>query len=67
MAYGADKKYFGDLVSKGYLPKERAETCEEEYEQIQDASEKFIRPYIDPALEKKILRKTWLRKITTRK
>jgi hypothetical protein len=67
MAYGADKKYFGGLVSKGYLPKERAETCEEEYEQIQDAYEKLIRPYIDPALEKKILRKTWLRKITTRK
>jgi hypothetical protein len=30
MAYGADKEYFGDLVSKGYLPAERAEFCEEE-------------------------------------
>ena len=27
IAYGADPKLFGDLVAKGYLPKERAEGC----------------------------------------
>jgi hypothetical protein len=30
----------GDIVSKGYLPKSRAEFCEEEYEQVQDAVDK---------------------------
>lgn len=37
IAYGADTKRFGDIVRRGYLPKERAELCEEEYEQLQDA------------------------------
>src|SRR5262249_19829783 len=27
IAYGADPKLFGDVVAKGYLPKERAESC----------------------------------------
>ncbi len=29
IAYGADAKLFGDLVSKGYLPKDRADGCED--------------------------------------
>jgi len=63
LAYGADTKLFGDFVSKGYLPKERAETCEEEYEQVQNAIEILIRPHVDRALEKKVLDGTWLRKL----
>ena len=61
IAYGADTKLFGDFVTKGYLPKERADVCEEEYEQVQDAFEELIAPHIDRALEKKILNRTWLR------
>ena len=34
MAYGADPKLFADLVEKEYLPKERAEGCDGEYEQV---------------------------------
>ncbi len=33
LAYGADQKLFVDLVDKGQLPKDRAESCGEEYEQ----------------------------------
>jgi Putative metallopeptidase len=62
IAYGADTKLFGDLVSKGYLPKERADQCEEEYEQIQDAVEILIQPHVDQALAKKIINSSWLRK-----
>lgn len=62
IAYGADTKLFGDLVSKGYLPKERADQCEEEYEQIQDAVEILIQPHVDQELAKKVINSSWLRK-----
>lgn len=65
IAYGADPKLFGDVVTKGYLPKERAEVCDEEYEQVQDAFEKLIAPHIDRALAEKYMDETWLRKPTT--
>ena len=52
MAYGADAKVFGDFVEKGVLPRERAEICEEEYEQVQDAYEALVSPHIDQALAK---------------
>jgi hypothetical protein len=67
IAYGADPELFGDVVSKGYLPKERAEGCEEEYEQVQDAFEKLIAPHIDTALAEKNMDRAWLRKATERK
>jgi hypothetical protein len=66
IAYGADTKLFGDVVSKGYLPKSRAETCEEEYEQVQDAVETVIRPHVDRATAKKVLAQTWLSKLPQR-
>ena len=67
IAYGADTKLFGDFVTKGYLPKERADVCEEEYEQVQDAYEELVVPHIDRALAKKIFNRTWLRKTTSRR
>ena len=60
MAYGADKEYFSDLVSKGHLPAERAEFCEEEYEQIQDAFDELIGPHIDRKLARKVYKKDLL-------
>ena len=50
MAYGADPKLFADLVDKGDLPRERAETCDEEYQQIAYAFEKQIVPHTDETL-----------------
>lgn len=61
MAYGADSKLFADLVEKGYLPKERAEGCADEYEQVAWAIEKLVRPYIDRARAKQVRAKRWLR------
>jgi hypothetical protein len=60
IAYGADTKLFGDIVSKGYLPQTRAEYCDEEYEQVQDAVELLIIPHIDLDLADKILDNSWL-------
>jgi len=61
IAYGADTKLFGDIVSKGFLPKSRAEFCEEEYEQVQDAVDLLIVPHIDLDLADKMMDKPWLR------
>ncbi len=66
IAYGADAKLFGDLVAKGYLPKERAENCADEYKQVAFAFEKLITPHIDRRLAKKVLQKSWLPAPTTR-
>jgi hypothetical protein len=41
IAYGADPKLFGDVVSQGYLPQKRAEGCGDEYAQIAEAFEKI--------------------------
>ena len=60
-AYGADSKLFADLVEKGYLPKERAEGCEGEYDQVANAMTKLIRPYIDQARAKRVRAKQWLK------
>jgi hypothetical protein len=62
IAYGADTKLYGDIVSKGYLPKPRAEFCEEEYEQVQDAVDLLIVPHIDLDLADEVMDRAWLRK-----
>jgi hypothetical protein len=61
MAYGSDVKLFRDIVSKGYLPKGRAEFCDEEYEQVQYAFDELIAPHIDRALAESILDRTRMR------
>jgi hypothetical protein len=66
IAYGADPKLFDDIVSKGYLPKKRAEACSDEYGQISDAFEELIRPHIDRGRAKRILDRSWLPEPTRR-
>lgn len=61
IAYGADTKLYGDIVSNGYLPKSRAEFCEEEYEQVQDAVDLLIIPHIDLDLADEVMERSWLR------
>lgn len=61
MAYGADPKLFADLVDKGYLPRERAERCADEYEQVVKALNKLIGPYIDQTRAKQARARQWLR------
>jgi hypothetical protein len=60
IAYGADKQVFGYVVERGYLPKERAEDCEDEYRQVARAYEKLIGPHVDPSRAKKVFDKSWL-------
>ena len=60
IAYGANKKLFSDFVDKGFLPKERAKWCFEEYEQVEDAFETLIRPHIDQELADRLHDRPWL-------
>jgi hypothetical protein len=60
IAYGADAQLFGDVVEKGFLPKDRAESCDDEYQQVTFAYQKLIGPYIDNTLAKKVFGKSWL-------
>jgi hypothetical protein len=61
MAYGADSKLFADLVDKGYLPKERAEGCADEYDQVLRALNKLIGPAIDQGRAKQVRARQWLK------
>jgi len=47
LAYGSDKVLFADVVEKKFLPEERAETCEGEYQQIDYAYRTLIAPHVD--------------------
>jgi hypothetical protein len=48
MAYGAHTWYYADIVKKGLLPEERAESCKSEYKQVAHAMGTLISPHIDP-------------------
>jgi hypothetical protein len=47
MAYGADSVLFAPVVERGYLPKDRAEMCDDEYAQIDFAYRTLIAPHQD--------------------
>ena len=66
VAYGADAQLFGDLVVKGYLPKERAEGCEDEYKQVAFAFRSLIGPHIDPQRAREVFDRSWLPEPTRR-
>lgn len=66
IAYGADPKLFGDLITKGFLPQKRAEACGDEYGQIADAFEELIMPHLNRVLAKRILQTAWLPKTNRR-
>ena len=44
----------------GHLPKDRAEDCKDEYQQVAYAYEKLVGQHIDPILAKMALDKNWL-------
>jgi Putative metallopeptidase len=50
MAYGGNPASFQGIVDKGYLPKDRAEGCREEFHQVAYAMSKLIDPSLDAEL-----------------
>jgi hypothetical protein len=61
MAYGADSRLFADVVDKGFLPRERAENCVDEYEQVIMALNKLVGPYVDQTRARQVRARQWLR------
>lgn len=59
IAYGADPNLFADFITSGRLPKDRAEGCEFEYQQLANAWHKLIAPNIDPGV-KDAMHANWL-------
>ncbi len=47
IAYGFDKVLFADAVEQRWLPKERAESCADEYRQVDFAYRTLIAPHVD--------------------
>ena len=64
MAYGFDRELFADAVVDWHLPPERAEGCENEYEQFHHAYQKLIEPYVDPQLLTSVRDAEWLQFVT---
>jgi Putative metallopeptidase len=60
IGYGADPQLFAGLIEKGYLPKDRADSCRIEYKEVYFAFSKVIAPHLDEELAKQVLDKTWL-------
>ncbi|HZX97128.1 MAG TPA: DUF4344 domain-containing metallopeptidase [Myxococcales bacterium] len=54
MAYGSKPASFKGMVEKGYLPKDRAEGCPEEYHQVAYAVKTLIDPSVDAELAARI-------------
>ena len=54
LAYGADPVLFGDFVASGKLPKDRAEGCEFEYQQVANAFERLVLPNTRSGIEEGI-------------
>jgi hypothetical protein len=60
IAYGSDNKLFQDFVDNGLLPKSRADTCTDEYQQVSYAFTQTVLPAVDTALLKKVQTMQWL-------
>ena len=60
VGYGANPELFSGLVEKGYLPKNRAASCKNEWDEVNFAFHTAIAPHLDPRLAKQVLDKTWL-------
>jgi hypothetical protein len=60
IGYGGDPAAFKDLADK-WLPKERADGCAHEYQQIRNAFAKTILPHVDQELMKQVQSTPWIR------
>jgi hypothetical protein len=61
MGYGGNPELFKDFVDKGWLPKERAAVCAEEFQQVRLAFVKTVLPFINQAMMKKVQETDWLK------
>jgi hypothetical protein len=60
LGYGGDPQTFQEFIDRGWLPKERAQYCGEEFAQLKLAFVKTILPFIDRPLIQRVQQAEWL-------
>ncbi len=60
LGYGGDPQSFKDFIDRGWLPKQRAAHCGQEYELIKRAFAKTILPFIDRPMMARVRKAEWL-------
>jgi hypothetical protein len=60
LAYGGDPKTFQEFVDRGWLPKKRADHCDQEYAQLKLAFVNTVLPFIDQDLMARVQQTQWL-------
>jgi hypothetical protein len=66
IAYGADKKLFSDIVKNDILPRQRAEICDIDYDDLTFAMTTLIAPHIDKTAARKF-HEAWTRTVSARR
>jgi len=59
IAYGSDHAAFQDLVDAGWLPKDRAAGCDDEYKRADFAFRQTVLPFVDVDLVNKVRSVQW--------
>ena len=60
LAYGGDSQTFQEFVNRGWLPKKRADHCDQEFTQLKLAFVKTVLPFIDQDLMMRVQQTQWL-------
>jgi hypothetical protein len=60
LAYGGDPQTFQEFVNRGWLPKKRADHCDQEFTQLKLAFVKSVLPFIDQDLMMRVQQTQWL-------
>jgi Putative metallopeptidase len=60
LAYGGDPQTFQEFVNQGWLPKKRAEHCDQEFAQLKLAFVNTVLPFIDQDLMARVQQTQWL-------
>jgi hypothetical protein len=60
LAYGGDPQTFQEFIDRGWLPKKRADHCDQEFTQLKLAFVKTVLPFIDQDLMMRVQQTQWL-------
>jgi hypothetical protein len=61
LAYGSNAALFADVVEKKYLPEDRADGCDGEFQQVRYAMQTLFAPHIDREQAQKVRAAQWLK------
>jgi Putative metallopeptidase len=60
LAYGGDPLTFQEFIDRGWLPKKRADHCDQEFTQLKLAFANTVLPFIDQELMARVQQTQWL-------